>query len=174
MRWQAVIGLPALPSPRRQHRAQQVYALPMLLEAGLLLAFGVLGGLHHLIGSSMGITVGLLCFVMGLQNALVTKASHAEIRTTHVTGLVTDIGIELGKAFYWNQGHLPAEHKVRANLDRLRLHATLVCTFFVGGVLGALGFKHVGYIATVPLALLLALMASPQFLPLHIGARRAR
>jgi hypothetical protein len=31
-----------------------------------------------------------------------TKISKAEIRTTHVTGLVTDIGIELGKMLYWN------------------------------------------------------------------------
>jgi len=38
----------------------------------------------------------LLCFIMGLQNAVITKISHAEIRTTHVTGLVTDVGIELG------------------------------------------------------------------------------
>ncbi|MEY4765430.1 MAG: hypothetical protein RI907_2103 [Pseudomonadota bacterium] len=149
----------------RQKGARQVFALPLLLEAVLLLIFGVMGAMHQLIGSSMGVTVSLLCFVMGLQNAMVTKVSHAEIRTTHVTGLVTDIGIELGKVLYWNQGHLPAERKVVANLDRLRVHTSLVVAFFVGGLLGALGFKHVGYVATVPLALVLALMASPQFLP---------
>lgn len=46
------------------------------------------------------LTVALLCFVMGLQNAMITKISKAEIRTTHVTGLVTDIGIEIGKSLY--------------------------------------------------------------------------
>jgi uncharacterized membrane protein YoaK (UPF0700 family) len=150
----------------RQHQVRQVFALPLLLEAVLLLAFGVLGTLHHLIGSSMGATVSLLCFVMGLQNAVVTKVSHAEIRTTHVTGLVTDIGIELGKLLYWNQSHTAPENKVHANLERLKVHCLLVFAFFIGGLLGALGFKHVGYAATVPLALMLALMASPQFLPL--------
>ena len=39
-------------------------------------------------------------FHHGLQNALITKLSRAEIRTTHITGIVTDIGIELGKLLY--------------------------------------------------------------------------
>ncbi len=155
----------------RQQGARQVFALPLMLEAALLLVFGLMGAGHHLIGSSMGATVALLCFVMGLQNAMVTKISHAEIRTTHVTGLVTDIGIELGKLLYWNEHGLPTERRVQANLDRLRVHVGLVCAFFLGGLMGALGFKHLGYVATVPLAILLALMATPQYLP---DARRAR
>jgi len=31
----------------------------------------------------------LLCFMMGLQNAVISKLSNAEIRTTHVAGIVT-------------------------------------------------------------------------------------
>lgn len=149
----------------RRRGARQVYALPLLLEAALLLVFGLMGASHHVIGMSMGTTVALLCFVMGLQNAMVTKVSHAEIRTTHVTGLVTDIGIELGKLLYWNGTDTAPERRVRVNSDRLKVHSSLVCAFFAGGLIGALGFKHVGYVATVPLALLLALMASPHFLP---------
>lgn len=150
----------------RRRNSRHEYALPLLIEAGLLLAFGVLGAMHHLIGSSMLLTVALLCFVMGLQNAMITKVSNAEIRTTHVTGLVTDIGIELGKMLYWNRSADGAVHtQVRANLDRLRVHLQLVLSFFVGGVIGALGFKHVGYVSTVPLALMLALLSSVQFIP---------
>ncbi len=62
-------------------------------------------------------TVMLLCFIMGLQNAVITKLSHAEIRTTHVTGVVTDIGIELGKLSYCNRNSNAAIGKVVA--DRL-------------------------------------------------------
>jgi uncharacterized membrane protein YoaK (UPF0700 family) len=150
----------------RRRGSRHIYALPLLIEAGLLLAFGVLGALHQLIGTSMVVTVALLCFVMGLQNAMITKVSNAEIRTTHVTGLVTDIGIELGKMLYWNHTpDSPAQPLVRANQARLLVHLALVLSFFVGGVAGALGFKHVGYVSTVPLALVLALLASVQFLP---------
>ena len=73
-----------------------------MLEAVLLLCFGLLGSnleRHRLL--FVPVTVVLLCFVMGLQNAIITKISRAEIRTTHVTGLVTDMGIELGKLIYW-------------------------------------------------------------------------
>lgn len=40
-----------------------------------------------------------LLFAMGLQNALVTKISNATVRTTHLTGLFTDLGIELSQLF---------------------------------------------------------------------------
>jgi uncharacterized membrane protein YoaK (UPF0700 family) len=92
--------------------------------------------------------------------------SNAEIRTTHVTGLVTDIGIELGKLLYWNRTpDSVATPLVRVNQERLIVHVKLVLSFFVGGVIGALGFKHVGYVSTVPLAIVLALLSSVQFLP---------
>jgi uncharacterized membrane protein YoaK (UPF0700 family) len=40
---------------------------------------------------------------VGLQNAVISKLSNAEICNTHVTGVVTDIGIGLGKFVYWNR-----------------------------------------------------------------------
>jgi uncharacterized membrane protein YoaK (UPF0700 family) len=49
---------------------------------------------------------------------------------------------------------------VRANKDRLRILVSLALAFFVGGVAGALGFKHVGYLSTLPLALILVALAS--------------
>jgi uncharacterized membrane protein YoaK (UPF0700 family) len=130
-----------------------------MLEAGLLLCFGLMGAsLDQFRVVFVPATVALLCFMMGLQNAIITKISRAEIRTTHVTGLATDIGIEIGKALYWNHGHrnLPA---VVANRPKLRLLSSLLAMFFVGGVTGALGFKHVGYVATIPLASILMLLA---------------
>jgi uncharacterized membrane protein YoaK (UPF0700 family) len=98
----------------------------------------------------------LLCFIMGLQNAVITKVSHAEIRTTHVTGLLTDLGIELGKMFYFNRSAFP--QKVVANRRKLRIHALLVSSFFGGALVGAYGFKTFGYIATVPLAMVLIVL----------------
>ena len=159
----------------RRRNSRSEYALPLMIEAALLLVFGLIGG--PLTGKSitdeLSLTLALLCFVMGLQNAMITKVSNAEIRTTHVTGLMTDIGIELGKLLYWNNASQPTSHeKVLVNWRRLRIHVTLVMAFFVGAVVGALGFKHVGYASTVPLALMLATMAAAQFVP--AGTRWAR
>lgn len=143
----------------RRRRMHSQYALPLLFEAALLLAFGVLGSrLSTIEGLFVPLTVMLLCFMMGLQNALITKLSRAEIRTTHITGVVTDIGIELGKLLYWNVpgSGLP---RVLANRGRLRMLSMLATGFFAGGVLGALGFRHAGYMSTVPLAVLLVALA---------------
>ncbi len=145
----------------RRHQLHSEFALPLLFEALLLLGFGVLGArLSGIPGLFVPVTVMLLCFIMGLQNALITKLSHAEIRTTHITGIVTDIGIELGKLLYWNVDQSPQQHPVRVNRQRLRVLGLLALNFFGGGVLGALGFKYLGYLATLPLALLLVLLAA--------------
>ena len=97
---------------------------------------------------------------MGLQNAMVSKLSGAGIRTTHMTGIVTDIGIELGKLCYWNaSGDDPAGPPVLANRERLKVHATMLAMFLFGGVTGAVGFQRVGYASTIPLVGVLIVLA---------------
>jgi uncharacterized membrane protein YoaK (UPF0700 family) len=156
---------------RRQLRSK--YALALLLEAVLLLAFGLVGAhlssFEHLL---IPTAVLLLCFVMGLQNAIVTKISRAEIRTTHMTGVITDLGLELGRLLYWNRNHeANAIHVVRANRDKLAIHALVLGLFFFGGLSGALAFKHFGFSATLPIAGLLVVLAAP---PLWLDLRHAR
>jgi len=148
----------------RRQRLHSQYASPLLIEAALLLCFGLLGS-HLAMWEPLFVpaTVMLLCFIMGLQNAMITKLSGAEIRTTHMTGIVTDIGIELGKLFYWNCSRDDAAAPfVQANRTRLKVHGTMLSMFFAGGVAGAMGFKHVGYASTVPLSgVLIALAIVP-------------
>lgn len=145
----------------RRRRIHSQYAFPLMLEAVLLVCFGLMGRRfeeHRWLLVSA--TVGLLCFTMGLQNAIITKISQAEIRTTHVTGMVTDIGIELGKLMYWNRGVHPGQHEVRADRENLWLLVSLVSLFITGGVVGAIGFVHVGFEVTLPLAVILLLLAA--------------
>jgi len=137
-----------------RQRLHSVYSLPLLLEAGALLLFGLLGAsLNMATALLVPVTVLLLCFLMGVQNAVISKISRAEIRTTHVTGLITDLGIELGKLVYVNRR--PGVPPVRASRERMRMQGLLIGLFFVGGIAGALGFQLAGFVATVPLALML-------------------
>jgi len=141
---------------RQQLRSS--YSLPLLLESLALLVFGLSGAAMAAWSQVfLPLTVVLLCFIMGLQNAVITKISKADIRTTHITGLVTDIGIELGKWVYLNQLKTPTP--VRANRERLKVQTGLVMGFVLGGLIGAFGFKHLGYVTTVPLAGLLWLLS---------------
>lgn len=67
----------------------------------------------------------------GLQNAMVTTYSGAVIRTTHLSGMFTDLGISLG--------HIIRGRPV--NPKRLRLCALVISGFLAGGVVGALLFQ---------------------------------
>ncbi len=84
----------------------------------------------------------------GLQNALATTYSGAVVRTTHLTGIFTDLGIMLGGAF---QGKVLDKRKVF-------LFIIIVVGFILGGCLGAWLFLTFGFYALcVPSALCVCL-----------------
>ena len=145
------------------HRLRSGFALPLLLEALLMLVFGLMGAITMNWNTvfAVPLTVLLLAYIMGLQNAVVTKMSLAEIRTTHMTGILTDLGIEMGKMFYWNSSSVPAEAYVRGNHARMRLFASLVAMFTLGGVVGAAGFKYIGFVWVIPLAAIILGLSLP-------------
>ena len=143
----------------RRKSMSSEYALPLLLESVLILCFGLMGAqLAQFEGLLVPFTVVLLCFIMGLQNAVVTKLSNSVIRTTHLTGIVTDLGIEVGKLIYWNRS-LGVGPRVLADRDRMAVLAGLLASFLSGGIAGAFGFHLLGYVSTVPLAIMLAVLA---------------
>lgn len=134
----------------RSRQLQSEYAIPLLLEATLLMAFGILGArIGQVEGGFVTLTILLLCFVMGLQNAVITKISGAVIRTTHVTGIATDLGIDLGRMLFRKTGAGPDPVPRPVRMPML---AILLVAFFVGGLAGALGFQWLGFAATLPLA----------------------
>lgn len=137
------------------------YAPCVALEGLLLMIFAVHGLVLGASAVALSAAALLLCFVMGLQNAMVTKVSRAEIRTTHVTGILTDIGIELGRLLYGNVAGATSAGSVRIDRQRLALHASLLGLFVLGGVAGAFAFQLVGALAAAPLASLLLALSVP-------------
>jgi uncharacterized membrane protein YoaK (UPF0700 family) len=146
----------------RRARHQNPFVLPVLLEALLLLCFGLFEGVKgREAWGALPVAEMLLAYMMGLQNALITKVAKAEIRTTHVTGMVTDLGIELGKLFYWNRDATPGAAKVLANRKKIRAHAAIFLAFLGGALSGAFGFKAIGYYAVLPLSFALFMITLP-------------
>jgi uncharacterized membrane protein YoaK (UPF0700 family) len=144
----------------RRRQLYSEFALPLMLEAVLLIVFGLLG--QQLDANRtllVPATAVVLCFLMGLQNAVVTKISKSEIRTTHMTGVVTDLGIELGRLIYRNRPDDPPDRRVVANREKIVVLSTLLACFVVGALAGALSFKSLGFAATLPFASLLVLLA---------------
>jgi uncharacterized membrane protein YoaK (UPF0700 family) len=109
-------------------RAGRRYGVALTCEAALLFAAAYF--LHA------DVTAGLCLAAMacGLQNALATSYSGAVIRTTHMTGIVTDLGIAIG---------LTARGE-RADWRRMRLYLVLLAGFFLGSAVGAWGHLHFG------------------------------
>ncbi len=152
----------------RQRHLYSVYALPLMLEALMLFPFGLMGAatLTWNTPFAVPLTVLLLSFMMGLQNAVGSKTSGGSTRTTHMTGNFTDLGMELGKMFFWKRhaqiGTAPAE-QVLHDWTRMRSCAGLIGMFVLGSIAGALGFKYIGFICVVPLAALLLALSVPPF-----------
>ena len=143
---------------RRRHNPA-IYAFSILAEALLLAALASAD--LWLAGHLRGLLLAYgLSFLMGLQNAVVTRISNARVRTTHVTGMVTDIGIELGNLadLAW---HRAGRGQSEYNRSKLRLHGFTVLSFLAGGVLGILAYRQAGPYFLFGTAALLLLLALP-------------
>src|SRR5690554_1236506 len=113
----------------RNNKRLNVYVIPILIESFILTFVAVMANL--VIFDYPNLIACLLLFSMGLQNSYVTKVSDAVVRTTHLTGLFTDLGIELSYLFF-KRTHSNRK-KIKASI-RLRIY--IISFFFIGGLLG--------------------------------------
>ncbi|MEH3119681.1 MAG: YoaK family protein [Methylorubrum populi] len=142
-------------SAGRHHRLRGVYAYSVLTEAVLLAALGTLAPWLP-VGLRGAILALGLSFLLGLQNATVTQITDARVRTTHVTGMVTDLGIGLAHWLARRGGVHPGPDD-----GKMRLYGVTVAAFLAGGVLGVLAWRVLGNTLLFGAAGLLALMAVP-------------
>jgi uncharacterized membrane protein YoaK (UPF0700 family) len=126
---------------RRRRARAGAYAYGVCAEAILLVGLGLLDLFLPEPARGYALVLGL-SFTLGVQNALVTKISEARVRTTHVTGTITDIGIELARWF---------DDRTRERGDlkphdpaRLQLHLLTVVAFLAGGLVGILAYRAMG------------------------------
>ena len=116
-----LIGAPSLRLGRR-------YGIAIFAEAGLLAAAAVMA--HASVGAA-----GVLATAgAGLQNAMASNYHALIVRTTHVTGIVTDLGFDLGRRI---AGH-------PAPTWRPVLLATLLGACVAGGITGSLAHSRLG------------------------------
>lgn len=109
----------------------------IIIEIFLLLLIGITGNLYVRSEVQMEWTANILLFAMGLQNAQVTSISNATVRTTHLTGLFTDLGIELSQLFYYRE-----QGQVRKLKKSIGLRCNIIAFFFSGCFIGSFVFLH--------------------------------
>jgi uncharacterized membrane protein YoaK (UPF0700 family) len=148
----------AMTEGARRHGFRSKYIMPMLVEALLLTVFGV--GLQLLHAGKMGEghaaiwwMVGAASMAMGLQNATITRISGNVVRTTHLTGVLTDLGLESVQYVLWWRDKVKSRHWSRngrlfkvsrrhPTVLRLLLLASIFASFLLGVVIGSWAYAR--------------------------------
>ena len=131
------------------NKVRGAFAWAIVLEALLLAALSIGMTLTDGKISEVLMTVSL-SFVLGFQNSVTTLISEARVRTTHVSGMATDIGVGLAS--------LSGDREKRKDASaKLKLHSLTLSSFAIGGIAGAIAFNWTGpwFFAMAAAALLL-------------------
>ncbi|MDR7129703.1 uncharacterized membrane protein YoaK (UPF0700 family) [Algoriphagus sp. 4150] len=120
----------------RENRRLNVYVLPGIIQCMLLIAIALFTDVVE--ADHPDLIACLLLFAMGMQNSYVTKISNAIVRTTHLTGLFTDLGIEISQLFF------PKAHPKKERLFKtIKLRLFIIIFFFLGGLVGGFLYSEV-------------------------------
>lgn len=148
---------------RSQKKQRPLFAAPLFLTVFVLAAVGVaglLGAWGPFSGTVDGLRdlvfVSVLSFAMGVQNAAVASATGLLVRTTHMTGPATDLGVQLATAF-----HASGDTRKLAFKHAL-LRFTKITSFTVGAALGvplAMLMKYGAFLVPAGFVLVATLMS---------------
>jgi uncharacterized membrane protein YoaK (UPF0700 family) len=146
---------------KRPRWATPLRAVALILAfaavAGHIGYFGPFGGYHS--GEPPFMLLSVLAFAMGLQNAAVASTTGLAVRTTHLTGPATDLGIHLGTAFF------ASGHQRREAFKGAGLRLGKIVAFLVGAGLSLPLASQFGYLALLAPAALVSFAAALSFLP---------
>jgi uncharacterized membrane protein YoaK (UPF0700 family) len=109
------------------------YVIPILIELTILTAVSLTD--KQAATNNPHIIAYALLFAMGMQNALVTGISGSAVRTTHLTGLFTDLGIELSQLFFYNK-----PEQVKKLYTSIKLRSAIIIFFLLGCFAGGWGY----------------------------------
>lgn len=125
-----------------------IYRIPVIIESLILILTAVFG--KEMIIHAPNMLAYALLFAMGLQNSLVTTISNATVRTTHLTGLFTDLGIELSQLFFYKK-----QEQKQKLYSSVKLRLTIISFFFFGGLFGGIVYTSINLHVLAVAALLL-------------------
>jgi uncharacterized membrane protein YoaK (UPF0700 family) len=141
------------------------YVLPIAVEALLLTVYALVCNYHGSVQPADWVwryaLTGLAATAMGLQNATITKISGSVVRTTHLTGVITDLALEGVQFLLWlhdnmrhrwatRPGRLARTAQRNQAFLRLLLLASIFISFLLGATVGTAVFIHWPTTAMVP------------------------
>ncbi|MCP1231458.1 YoaK family protein [Acetobacter indonesiensis] len=153
----------------RRRGENAIYAYSVLLEAVLLAGLSIVQIVWLHPSEQSIIAPAVLSFLMGMQNATVTRISGAVVRTTHVTGMITDLGIELADWLGTFRNKMEAEKHTKMR-QRLWLHSQIIGCFVLGSAIGAYGYNRWPASFLLIIALFLGALAVQAIIANALGA----
>jgi len=120
-----------------RYSAYRAHSIPIIIEIVVLVIVALYCDLFYE-GKQLEteFIVGCLLFSMGLQNGMVTVISGGLVKSTHLTGLITDLGAEIADYFH-PRSDRPLELK-----NKLVVRLTILFFYILGGVLGGYSFFY--------------------------------
>ncbi|HTN16219.1 MAG TPA: YoaK family protein [Chitinophagaceae bacterium] len=106
------------------------HAVPMIVEIICLVSVGLYG--HYLYAETLietELLVAVLLFAMGLQNGLTASIASFSLKTTHLTGLTTDLAIHLSMLYKKN---IKNKEAIRS---KLKLMLSIAVGYLIGGAI---------------------------------------
>lgn len=145
----------------------------ILLTEGLVLtAISLYETFHHTFSSNREI-VAVLCGLMGLHNSTSTQLSNGRVRSTHITGTLTDAGISLASVIV---AMLRRDYSkdTQAQKSQLTTHLTTIFSFLTGGVAGLSLFNYFGFNSMTAVGVILATVAVLSIITISRRVRKLR
>ena len=87
----------------------------------------------------------ILCLTCGIQNGSITSVSRSVIRTTHLTGITTDLGIGLARLLSSKKLDEPMDNERKAVMMRIGI----ILFFGLGSVFGGYIFSKLAYMGFI-------------------------
>lgn len=142
----------------------RAHSIPIILEIIILFIVAIYG--YHFYDGSLlqrEAIIGAILFAMGLQNSLVSNISGGLIKTSHLTGLFTDLGSDLAELMH------PKAETTQAVKNKIVIRLTILAFYFTGGIAGGYFFNLYDFriFYFIPLILLTILYYDVSALALH-------
>ncbi len=134
------------------------YTAPIVLIIAVSIFISIAGQYYRHTLAQTEAFAGSLLFAMGVQNAMVSVISGSVVRTTHLTGMLTDLGIDAAEM-------MRSGTTANASLNsKIILKLTIIISFLAGGVIGGFLFLHIHFFAFyIPVGILLIALMYDHF-----------
>ncbi|UCS91739.1 DUF1275 domain-containing protein [Echinicola marina] len=140
------------------------HSIPIILEIICLLIVGSYIQFYYkesLVETE--ILVGLMLFAMGIQNGLTASISNSAVKTTHLTGLTTDLGMLFSM---FTKKEYRAKKELRA---KAKVQLAIMFSYLLGGVSAGLIYLNIAYNVFYIVSLFLIIVIAYDFYRLRVA-----